>query len=79
MVSDLVRKSKMEQNVAVMQAAQSYQEAWSLALEHLHPTHPTRLSVSSHLCSQPTLTGSAFILERTRKHDLEGNELPNRA
>ncbi len=23
--------------------------------------------------------GSAFMLERTRKHDLEGNGLPNRA
>ena len=39
----------MEQNVAVMQAAQSYQEAWDLAAEHLSPTHPTRLSVCTTL------------------------------
>ncbi len=26
-----------------------------------------------------TVTGSAFVLEHTRKHDLEGNGLPNRA
>ncbi len=25
------------------------------------------------------LKGSAFMLERTRKHDLEGNGLPNKA
>ncbi len=54
----------------------------ALKLVKIAPYSPGTLAILANAhcrqweCEPP---GSAFMLERTRKHDLEGNGLPNRA
>ncbi len=51
----------------------------SLPSVPLLPTLPPLDSDGKEGSDGKEVVGSAFMLERTRKHDLEGNGLPNRA
>ena len=45
LVEEYERQARMEENIAVIQAGNSYEKAWELAKKHLPAQHPLRLKV----------------------------------